>query len=73
MAGPQSKELTACELVVMRAFWDEGSGTGDQARQQLADAGVCHGRQRRAGSGRQGISQVTQQVTPVSVLRGTVI
>ena len=40
MAGPQSKELTACELVVKRAFWDEGSGTADQARQRLADAGV---------------------------------
>jgi BlaI family transcriptional regulator, penicillinase repressor len=40
MAGPQSKELTERELVVMRAFWDEGSGTADEARQRLADAGV---------------------------------
>jgi len=40
MAGPQAKELTERELVVMRAFWDEGSGTADEARQRLADAGV---------------------------------
>ena len=40
MARPQAKELTERELVVMRAFWDEGSGTADEARQRLADAGV---------------------------------
>ena len=40
MAGLQTKELTERELVVMRAFWDEGSGTADEARQRLADTGV---------------------------------
>jgi BlaI family transcriptional regulator, penicillinase repressor len=40
MARPQAKELTERELVVMRAFWDEGSGTADEARQRLADTGV---------------------------------
>lgn len=40
MASPQAKELTERELVVMRAFWDEGAGTADEARQRLADTGV---------------------------------
>ncbi len=40
MTEPQSKELTERKLVVLRAFWDEGSGTADHARQRLADAGV---------------------------------
>ncbi|MFT4555907.1 MAG: BlaI family penicillinase repressor [Porticoccaceae bacterium] len=40
MAGQQAKELTERELVVMRAFWDEGPGTADEARQRLAETGV---------------------------------
>ena len=40
MSGPQPKELTERELVVMRVFWDEGPGTADEARQRLADTGV---------------------------------
>lgn len=40
MAGLQAKELTERELVVMRAFWDEGPGTADEARRRLAETGV---------------------------------
>ena len=40
MAGLQTKELTERELVVMRAFWNEGVGTADEARQRLVDTGV---------------------------------
>lgn len=40
MAGPRARELTERELAVMRVFWDDGSGTAEDARQRLADAGV---------------------------------
>lgn len=40
MARPKAKELTERELEVMRAFWDHGSGTAEQARQRLANAGT---------------------------------
>ena len=40
MARPKAKELTERELEVMRAFWDHGSGTAEEARQRLAEVGT---------------------------------
>lgn len=40
MPGPKARELTERELAVMRMFWDEGSGTADDARQRLEETGV---------------------------------
>ena len=40
MGRPKSKELTERELEVMRAFWDEGEGTAEDARARLAKTGT---------------------------------
>ena len=40
MARPKSKELTDREWVVMRAFWDHGEGTAEEARERMALGGI---------------------------------
>lgn len=40
MGRPKAKELTERELAVMRAFWDHGEGTAEQARERLAADGT---------------------------------
>ena len=40
MVRPKSKELTDREWEVMRAFWDHGEGTAEEARRRLSEGGV---------------------------------
>ena len=40
MVRPKSKELTEREWEVMRAFWDHGEGTAEDARERLSGAGT---------------------------------
>lgn len=40
MGRPKAKELTEREWEVMRAFWDHGEGTAEQARQRLSKSGT---------------------------------
>ena len=39
MARPKAAELTARELELMHVFWEQGSLTATQVRDQLADSG----------------------------------
>ena len=40
MVRPKARELTERELEVMRAFWDHGEGTAEEARQRLQREGT---------------------------------
>ncbi|MEM8670391.1 MAG: BlaI/MecI/CopY family transcriptional regulator [Planctomycetota bacterium] len=40
MVRPKARELTERELEVMRAFWDHGEGTAEDARKRLQQDGT---------------------------------
>ena len=40
MVRPKARELTEREVEVMRAFWDHGDGTAEDARQRLQREGT---------------------------------